>query len=202
MSREKTYEQYSCYLDSWAKRCLDIIICGLLLPPSLIIIGLASLYILIREGRPVFFTHYRVGRDGTLFILPKLRTFRADADPYKPPTDSDKDEWITITGMTLRKHRIDELPQLFLVLTGCMSMVGPRPELANVVDKFKHLERKRLLIKSGITGLWQIMRSRSSKMGQDVKYDLYYLRRASLWLDIQILFKTISFILNPGCKNQ
>jgi lipopolysaccharide/colanic/teichoic acid biosynthesis glycosyltransferase len=195
--REKAYKQYSCYLDSWGKRCLDIIICGLLLPPSLIIMGLASLYILIREGRPVFFTHYRVGKNGTLFLLPKLRTFRTDADPYKPPTDPDKDQWITITGTPLRKYRVDELPQLFLVLTGCMSMVGPRPELANVVDKYKHLERKRLLIKPGITGLWQIMRGRSNKLGMDVKYDLYYLRRASLWLDVQILVKTISFILNP-----
>jgi lipopolysaccharide/colanic/teichoic acid biosynthesis glycosyltransferase len=159
--------------------------------------GLASLYILIQEGRPVFFTHYRVGKNGMLFLMPKLRTFRADADPYKPPTDSDKDQWITVTGKLLREHRIDELPQLFLVLTGCMSMVGPRPELANVVDKYKCLERKRLLVKPGITGLWQIMRGRNNKVEHDVKYDLYYLRRASLWLDTRILFMTIPFILNP-----
>ena len=197
MVREETYKQYSNYLDSWTKRCFDIIICGFLLPPSLIIIGLASLYILIQEGRPVFFTHYRVGKNGVLFLLPKLRTFRADADPYKPPTDSDKDQWITITGKPLRKHRIDELPQLFLVLMGSMSIVGPRPELANVVDKYRHLERKRLLVKPGITGLWQIMRDCNNKGEHDVKYDLYYLRRASLWLDIQILFMTIPFILNP-----
>jgi exopolysaccharide production protein ExoY len=195
--REETYKQYSYYLDSWAKRCLDIIICGLLLPPSLIIMGLASLYILVQEGRPIFFTHYRVGKNGTLFLLPKLRTFRAEADPYKPPTDPDKDQWVTVTGKLLREHRIDELPQLFLVLTGCMSMVGPRPELANVVDKYKPLERKRLSVKPGITGLWQIMRDHNNKAEHNMKYDLYYLRRASLWLDIQILFKTIPFILNP-----
>lgn len=197
MVRERIYKQYSHYLDSWVKRCFDIIICGLLLPPSLVIMGLASLYILIREGRPVFFAHFRVGKNGTLFLMPKLRTFRADADPYKPLTDFDKDQWITVTGKPLRKHRIDELPQLFLVLTGCMSMVGPRPELANVVDKYRRLERKRQLIKPGITGLWQIMRGRNNKVEHDVKYDLYYLRRASLWLDIQILFMTIPFILNP-----
>jgi len=197
LGREKTYKQYSCYLDSWAKRCLDIITCGLLIGPSLIIMGLASLYILIQEGRPVFFAHYRVGKNGTLFLMPKLRTFYADADPYKPPTDSDKDQWITVTGRPLRKYRIDELPQLFLVLKGCMSMVGPRPELANVVNKYRRLERKRLLVKPGITGLWQIMRGRNNKAEHDVKYDLYYLRRASLWLDIQILFMTIPFILNP-----
>jgi lipopolysaccharide/colanic/teichoic acid biosynthesis glycosyltransferase len=76
-------------------------------------------------------------------------------------------------------------------------MVGPRPELANVVDTYGGLERKRLLVKPGITGMWQIMRGRDDSGEHDVKYDLYYLRRASLWLDIQILLMTVPYVLNP-----
>lgn len=192
--------EYSAYLDSWTKRCFDIIICSLLLLPALIIIGLASLNILVREGRPAFFIHHRAGKNGKLFWLPKLRTLRVDANPYKPSTKSDNDLLVTMTGKALRRHRLDELPQLFSVLIGDMSLVGPRPELPNVVAAYKSLHKKRLLVKPGITGLWQIMGNHNLEMYQDMKYDLYYLRKASLWLDMKILVMTIPFVLNPKWK--
>jgi len=169
----------------------------LLLLPALFIMGLASLYIFIREGRPVFFIHYRAGKNGKLFRLPKLRTLSVYTDPYKPPTDFDKEFFVTMTGKSLRRHRIDELPQLFPVLTGRMSMVGPRPELPNVVEKYRRVDRKRLLVRPGVTGLWQIMADHNIRLKNDIKYDLYYLRRASLWLDMKILIMTVPFVLNP-----
>ncbi len=190
-------EQYSNYLDSRTKRCFDIIICALLLPPALIIMGLAGLSILIREGRPVLFIQRRAGKNGRLFWLPKLRTLLVNADPYKLSTEFDKEPLVTVTGKSLRKHRLDELPQLFSVLRGRMSLVGPRPEIPNVVAAYRHLDRKRLLVKPGITGLWQVMADRNVGVNHDIKYDLYYLRKASLWLDMKILFITIPFVLNP-----
>jgi lipopolysaccharide/colanic/teichoic acid biosynthesis glycosyltransferase len=171
--------------------------CLLLLLPALIIIGLASLNILIREGRPVFFIHRRAGKNGKLFWMPKLRSLRVDADPYEPPTESNNELLTTVTGKSLRRHRLDELPQLFSVLTGRMSLVGPRPELPNVVVTYSPLHKKRLLAKPGITGLWQIMGNHNIRIHQDIKYDLYYLSKASLWLDIKILVMTIPFVLNP-----
>ena len=187
----------SMYLHSWTKRAFDIVMCSLLLLPASIIMGLAGLRILIREGRPVFFIHHRAGKNGKLFWLPKLRTLHVDADPYEPSTESNNELLVTVTGKSLRRHRLDELPQLFSVLTGRMSLVGPRPELPNVVATYGSLHRKRLLAKPGITGLWQIMGDRNVKMHQDIKYDLYYLRKASLWLDIKILIMTVPFVLNP-----
>lgn len=190
-------KKYSRYLDSLTKRCFDVVICALLLLPALIVIGLVSLNILIREGRPIFFIHWRVGKNGKLFWLPKLRTLRIDADPYEPSTKTENDLLVTAVGRVLRKHRLDELPQLFSVLAGHMSLVGPRPELPNVAATYKPFHKKRLLAKPGITGLWQIMGNRNVEMHQDMKYDLYYLRKASLWLDMKILIMTIPFVLNP-----
>lgn len=190
-------EQYSTYLDSWTKRCFDVVICILLLPLALIIMGLAGLNILIREGRPVLFIHRRAGKNGRLFWLPKLRTLLVNADPYKLSTEFDKEPLVTVTGKSLRKHRLDELPQLFSVLRGRMSLVGPRPEIPNVAVEYRGLDRKRLSAKPGITGLWQVMADRNVKVNHDIKYDLYYLRKASLWLDMKILFMTIPFVLNP-----
>jgi lipopolysaccharide/colanic/teichoic acid biosynthesis glycosyltransferase len=201
MVSERRNERYSTYLDSWTKRCFDIVICVLLLLPALIIMGLASLNILIREGRPVFFTHSRAGRNGKLFWLTKLRTLRADADPYKLSPESDKELLATATGKSLRRHRIDELPQLFPVLTGHMSLVGPRPELPDVVATYRRLDRRRLLVKPGVTGLWQIAADRNVRVDHDIKYDLYYLRKASLWLDMKILAMTVPFVLNPKRKH-
>ncbi len=174
-----------------------MIVCLLLLPPAFIVIRLASLHILLRQGRPVFFFHRRAGRNGKLFWLPKLRTFCTDADTYKLSTESEKELLATVTGKLLRRHRIDELPQLFSVLAGRMSLVGPRPELPDVVATYRCLYRKRLSVRPGVTGLWQIMADRNAKMSRNMKYDLYYLRKASLWLDVQILVMTVPFVLDP-----
>jgi lipopolysaccharide/colanic/teichoic acid biosynthesis glycosyltransferase len=129
--------------------------------------------------------------------MTKLRTLRVDADPYKLSPESDKELLATATGKSLRRHRIDELPQLFPVLTGRMSLVGPRPELPDVVATYRRLDRRRLLVKPGVTGLWQIAADRNVRVNHNIKYDLYYLRKASLWLDMKIVVMTIPFVLNP-----
>ena len=96
----------------------------------------------------------------------------------------------------MRRHRLDELPQLFSVLTGKMTLVGPRPELPDIVKDYSRKERKRLCIRPGLTGLWQIKASRKHPIHENIRYDFYYLRKANLWLDIRILAETIPFVLN------
>lgn len=144
-----------------------------------------------------FFTHYRIGKNGKKFCLTKLRTLRADVNPYEPATQTSNKYLTTSVGRTLRKHRLDELPQLLSVLQGHMSLVGPRPELPNIVQTYEAFHQKRLLAKPGITGLWQIFGDHSIQIHHDIKYDLYYIRKANLWLDIKILFMTIPFVINP-----
>jgi putative colanic acid biosynthesis UDP-glucose lipid carrier transferase len=156
---------------------------------------LATAWILCREGRPIFFAHQRVGKDGRLFSMPKLRTMHKQTDPYHPCAAATS--LITKPGRFLRRHRIDELPQLLCVLTGSMSMVGPRPEIPNIVAEYEAVHKQRLYATPGITGLWQLMGSRNVPIHHDMTYDLYYIHNASLWLDLKILAMTFSFVLRP-----
>ena len=187
----------SPYLDSWIKRCFDVATCLVLLPVAMIIMGWAAIAILIKEGRPVLFVQKRVGKGGGLFNMPKLRTLRPDTAPYRPKTEYDLETHVTPTGSVLRKHKLDELPQLFTVLTGRMSLVGPRPELPGVVANYSAFQRKRLLMKPGVTGLWQVLADHEAPIHRNLKYDLYYLRKATLWLDARLLCLTIRFVLKP-----
>ena len=166
--------------------------------PAAVLAGCTGLIILVREGRPVLFVQNRVGRDGELFKMPKLRTLRTDVGPYVPAAEEAIASYATATGRLLRRHKLDELPQVFTVLTGRMSLVGPRPELPDIVATYDALQRKRLLMKPGLTGLWQVMANHKVPIHTNLKYDFYYLRKASLWLDIRVLIATIPFVLRPG----
>lgn len=197
MNNNKYKQGYSHYLHSNTKRYFDIVICLVLFPPVLAIIILLAFIILIVEGRPVFFIQQRVGKSGKLFLMPKIRTLRIGIDACRLSSKSDKDKFLTVTGGFLRRHRLDELPQIFSVLKGQMSLVGPRPELPSIVTTYAPVHTRRLAARPGITGLWQLAGDRNLAIHQNIKYDLYYLYKASLWLDIKIFFKTIAFVLNP-----
>lgn len=197
MSKNAYEGRTSKYLNSRCKRCFDIAVCLLIFVPASAVIILIGLATLIIEGRPVFFAHYRAGKNGRLFLMPKIRTMHTNANPYKPSQEFENGRFFTITGKFLRRHRLDELPQIFSVLTGQMSLVGPRPELPSVAEKYTSFEKKRLAARPGITGLWQIMGNRKEAMHKGIKYDLYYLRKANLLLDIKILAMTIPFVLYP-----
>jgi len=184
--------QYSAYLRSRRKRCFDLVVCLLLLLPAMVVTTLAAAWILIQEGRPVFFIHERIGKDGKPFSLPKLRTMTKETNPYHCGAAAGS---VTLCGKFLRRHRIDELPQLLCVMTGTMSMVGPRPELPNIVAKYEAVHKQRLCTKPGITGLWQIMGNRDVAIHEDMTYDLYYIGNANLWLDLKILAMTFLFVL-------
>jgi len=176
------------------KRAIDIIISLLVISILWPIFVLISVSIALASKGVVIFKHQRVGRNGKLFTLYKFRTMNMDTPQYvsKPRED---DYRINKVGRFLRKSALDELPQVFNVLKGEMSIVGPRPEMPFIVDSYTDKERERLKVKPGITGLWQLSSKVKEPIHHNLDYDLSYIRNQLLFLDLKILFRTfiISF---------
>ena len=172
------------------KRTLDIIISLLGLIISIPFWIIIPLLIKKNSKGSILFKHSRVGIDGNHFLLYKFRSMYKEAPKYAHcPTIGD-DPRVTKIGKWLRKTSLDELPQLFNVLKGEMSMVGPRPEMPFIVDKYNYIEKKRLLIKPGLTGLWQISPHRTSEISHNLEYDFYYIENQGIILDFVILILT------------
>lgn len=185
----------SDYLQSSSKRILDIVVAVATFLPLLFVTLISGLLLLFFEGRPIFFKHERVGRYGNFIDVVKLRTLRKGSDPYELSPGNGSQRILRI-GKFLRKHKLDEMPQLILVLKGEMSIVGPRPELETLVCNYKENHFVyRLNAKPGLTGLWQIKADTSRPIYENIKYDLYYLRKASLVLDLKLIMLTLIFIL-------
>jgi exopolysaccharide biosynthesis polyprenyl glycosylphosphotransferase len=171
------------------KRLFDLVCAsvGLLLCAPL----LAWVALRLRQsGVSPWFVHERVGRDGRRFQMIKLRTLRSDVGAYEEAPRGPDDPRITPYGRWLRATSIDELPQLWNVLRGEMSIVGPRPEMPFVVERYDEWQRRRLAVKPGITGLWQILGRKDLPMHENLQYDFYYIRNRSLSLDASILLRT------------
>jgi lipopolysaccharide/colanic/teichoic acid biosynthesis glycosyltransferase len=198
MNKQDRSTHYSPYLNSRIKLCFDIAVCLMIIAPTIVILTILTITTFIIEGRPVFFIQKRTGKDDIPFLMPKIRTLSINADPNIPLHQSNIESYVTKTGRFVRKHRLDELPQIFCVLAGTMSMVGPRPELPVITAQYLPVHQKRLIAKPGITGLWQIKASRNLPIHENIEYDLCYLRNATLWLDIKILLKTVPFALVPA----
>jgi lipopolysaccharide/colanic/teichoic acid biosynthesis glycosyltransferase len=173
------------------KRLMDLTfsIAGIILFSPLILV--LALIIKLTSKGPVFFSQERVGLKGQRFRIYKLRTMHNNAHPYQISPRDRKDERITWYGRFLRRTGLDELPQLINVIKGEMSIVGPRPEMPFITEQYDETARKRLLVKPGITGLWQIYGDRKKPIHEDIHYDIKYLENHSLWLDILIILKTI-----------
>ncbi len=154
---------------------------------------------------PVIFKQRRVGENGRLFWMHKFRTMISDADMCRPDVILDgegrqvykapDDKRITRVGRFLRRTSLDELPQFWNVLKGEMSLVGPRPEMEFIVEKYEPWQRQRLAVPPGITGWWQVNGRSDLPMHLNTHLDLYYIRNYSLWLDLLILWKTVGAVL-------
>ena len=179
------------------KRLLDIVLSlagiAVLAVPMLII----SLAIKLGSPGPVFFRQKRFGIHKSFFNILKFRTMRTDT-PKDVPTHmlADPAKWITRTGAFLRKTSLDELPQLFNVLLGDMSLVGPRPPVPAEVRAYTLEDRKRLNAIPGITGPWQVSGRSDIPFHRQVQLDKDYIRSHSLWNDVKILLKTVPAILS------
>jgi exopolysaccharide biosynthesis polyprenyl glycosylphosphotransferase len=175
---------------SMAKRGLDLflsVLVVLLLAPFLILVAI----LIKRESKgPVFFVQQRIGKDGVPFSMIKFRTMHHEMSGDAPTPRSPYDPRITRIGRLLRRYSLDELPQFFNVLAGDMSLVGPRPEMRFIVEQYDNLQRERLRVKPGITGLWQISYARKQAIHENIDYDLYYIENQSLLLDIVIIALT------------
>ncbi|WP_236003732.1 sugar transferase [Nonomuraea antri] len=167
--------------------------------------ALAGLAIAVRATSPgpAFFRQTRVGRDGRLFTIVKFRTMRRGSERQKITLVSDgdgvlfkvrNDPRVTPLGTFLRRHSLDELPQLINVLKGDMSLVGPRPPLPEEVARYGDDVRRRLLVRPGLTGLWQVSGRSDLSWEESVRLDLRYVENWSLTLDLQILWKTWSAV--------
>ncbi len=178
----------------WArggKRAFDVgvaLALIVLLSPLLL---LAALLVKLTSRGPVFFTQDRAGRHGRPFRIRKFRTMHADHRHDEKETITLAHPGITPLGRLLRRTKIDELPQLFSVLTGTMSLVGPRPGLISQAQAYDEVQRRRLLLRPGCTGLAQVnSMSRGADWTERIRYDVYYVRHCNFWMDMAILAKT------------
>ena len=142
------------------------------------------------------FAQTRIGLHGRPFTCYKLRTLSEDADPYTVAPQTGEDPRITSLGRWLRRSSLDELPQLWNVLRGEMSLVGPRPEMPFIVDRYDEWQRRRLTVKPGLTGLWQILGRKDLPMHANLQYDFYYIRNRGVALDLSILLRTFGAVLS------
>jgi len=180
-----------------SKRFFDLILASiacLIFSPSFIII---SLLIRFDSQGPILFKQMRVGKDSIKFPMYKFRSMYVDTPQYSNSPKTSQDSRITPIGRFLRKTSLDELPQLFNVLRGEMSLVGPRPEMPFIVEKeYNDFYRERLRVKPGITGVWQISGDRTREIHENISYDIFYIENRSLLLDTIILIRTLIFALS------
>jgi exopolysaccharide biosynthesis polyprenyl glycosylphosphotransferase len=185
-----------------AKRLFDVIVSGLMIVVASPLMAIVAIMVKLDSNGPVFFKQERVGIEGTHFGMLKFRSMVLDAEQQLTELSHHNegngvlfkirnDPRVTRIGGVLRKSSLDELPQLFNVLAGSMSLVGPRPPLPTEVEGYEHDVRRRLLVKPGLTGLWQVS-GRSNLSWQDsVRLDLYYVENWSLAGDLIILLRTV-----------
>jgi exopolysaccharide biosynthesis polyprenyl glycosylphosphotransferase len=188
------------------KRVLDIVgaLAGLVLTAPILLA--TALAVRLESTGPILFRQVRCGRNGRKFQMLKFRSMCADAEKMReelmhlnemdgPVFKIKHDPRITKVGRFIRKTSIDELPQLFNVLFGHMSLVGPRPPLPSEVAQYKPWQRRRLSVRPGITGMWQVSGRNQIDFEEWMQLDLKYIDNWSLWLDVKILFQTVPVVL-------
>ncbi|WP_295813365.1 sugar transferase [uncultured Nitratireductor sp.] len=192
------------------KRTFDVVFSVLVILFLLPAIALISLCILISDGRPVFFRQKRIGRDGRVFECLKFRTMRRDADhllkelleknpvllqEWRACQKLRNDPRIHSIGHFLRISSLDELPQFLNVLRGDMSVVGPRPIVEDEMARYGECINDYLLMKPGITGLWQVSGRNDTSYAERVQLDVHYFQNRTMLLDLKIVWRTVGVFL-------
>lgn len=194
-----------CDRHATMQRIFDLVTSSICLCVSAPLWPVIALAVKLCDGGPVFYSQDRVGQNGRIFKLHKFRTMRVDAENGKSVWASPNDPRATTVGRLLRKTRLDELPQLYNVLAGQMSIVGPRPERPDIVDELNKkipFYAERHLVKPGITGWAQISFRYGSSIEDSkrkLQFDLYYLKHMSFELDVTILLRTLGTFLRGAC---
>jgi exopolysaccharide biosynthesis polyprenyl glycosylphosphotransferase len=193
-------------LQRLTKRLFDLLVGGISFILALPIMGLIALLIKFDSPGPIIFKQQRAGENGRPFKMYKFRTMVHDAEAQHseliqkteaglPIHKFYDDPRVTQFGRFLRRTSLDELPQLINILKGEMSLVGPRPELPWLVDQYEPWQRKRFEVPQGLTGWWQVNGRSDKLMHLHTDEDLYYIKHYSLWLDIQILWRTLKAVI-------
>lgn len=194
--------------NAWAKRALDVAVSLPLLALLAPVFAIIAALVWLEDGGPVFFAQTRVGRHGEEFKMYKVRSMCHNAEERlrellqqnhhkEGVTFKIKDDpRITRVGKWLRKFSLDELPQLYNVLLGNMSLVGPRPPVPREVALYLPEDRRRLAVRPGVTCLWQVGGRSAIDFSGQVKLDVQYIETQSLWLDLKILLRTIPAVIS------
>jgi len=197
-----------------ARRALDVAVAGTVLLAMVPVIAITAIAVRMTSPGPVLFRQRRLGRQMRPFTVLKFRTMRADADSAvhreyvrqligTTPEDQRReglfklavDDRITRVGRFLRSWSLDELPQLWNVLRGEMSLVGPRPVIEYEVEQYPDWYLRRFAVKPGLTGLWQVSGRNELSYEDMVRFDIEYAERRSLWLDVRILARTALVVM-------
>lgn len=186
----------------FCKRFFDILFSLIALPFVALIFVIVAPIIHFEDKGPVIYVSKRVGKNGRIFNMYKFRSMKVDSpnllNPDGSTYNSERDERQTRTGKWLRKTSIDELPQIFNVLKGDMSFIGPRPVLDMQLVSFTEEEKGKLKVLPGITGYSQAYSRNQMSSHEERMTDAWYAEHVSFWLDIKILFKTVQTVLKPN----
>lgn len=184
---------------SWWKRfyksVFDFLISLVILLISLPLWICIAIAITIDSKGKILLSQKRVGLNGKLFYMYKFRTMKQETPLYEAAPSGKNDSRVTKVGKILRRTSLDELPQLLNIIKGDMSIVGPRPEMPFVVKTYSQWQKRRLMVKPGLTGLWQILGRKDLPLHENLEYDFYYINNQSLLLDIVIILKTIPLVI-------
>lgn len=181
------------------KRLLDFFASFIGLIVLVIPMGIIAIAVKIGSKGPVLYRQERLGLHGKSFNLYKFRSMVVDAEKNGAKWADKDDDRVTKVGRFLRKTRLDEIPQLWNIFIGQMSIVGPRPERAIFYEEFEkyiHGFSQRLMIKPGLTGLAQVNGGYDLKPEEKIKYDIEYIKKRSFWLDIKLILKTVLIVFN------
>jgi exopolysaccharide biosynthesis polyprenyl glycosylphosphotransferase len=181
-----------------AKRIADLVLSSILLVLLAPLLFLIAMLIRFDSPGPALFVQKRVGQNGTIFDMYKFRSMYTLTPKYDLSPTTSKDPRITRIGRILRRVSLDELPQLINVFLGNMSLVGPRPEMPFIVERYNDQQRQRLRVTPGITGLWQLSADRAFPIHQNLQYDFYYIRNRNFAMDAAILVHTLFFAMSGG----
>ena len=179
------------------KRAMDVVLAGTALAAGWPFLAALAILIRIDSPGPVLFRQERAGRGMRPFLVYKFRTMRADADPYDVSPMGREDARLTRIGRWLREMTLDELPQLWNVLKGDMSLVGPRPLYMSQARQFNERERRRLEVRPGLTGLAQVLGRGEIPHEEKLELDVQYVERWGLWLDLKIILRSVRMLM-PG----
>jgi undecaprenyl phosphate N,N'-diacetylbacillosamine 1-phosphate transferase len=174
------------------KRILDLLIS---LPVTIFLLpvfAVVAIAMKVSSRGPLIFKQQRAGKNGKPFTFYKFRTMKTDVDPYGPSPKAADDPRFTKVGKFLREYSLDELPQLFNVLKGDMSVIGPRPLYVSQMAEWDERQKKRLLVKPGLTGLAQISGRGELTLEEKLELDVKYVETAGFWLDLKVILATVT----------